>query len=146
MRSPAPPGTSSATGRPDKASKWEPTLDVARSYVRTRLTYRYDDAASLSRAATASRYSTQALAARLQPAPAALARLQMAQEVSLITPPLARPAPEAPSSGRERYVQVTFTRTVTYRGGADTAPARWTVRLLQGSGGRWRVDGVLSTD
>ena len=38
------------------------------------------------------------------------------------------------------------TVTTTYRGGGDTAPAAWTLRLLQAPAGQWRVDGVLSTD
>ena len=122
-------------------------LAVARGYVRTRLTYRHGNPAGLSTAATAPGYSTRALAARTQLAPAALDRLRAAQETSRVSRLAARPADEAPHTASTRYVDVAFAHTVTYRGSgpATSRPAAWTLRLVADRRGRWLVDAVLST-
>ena len=121
-------------------------LAVARGYVTTRLTYRFDDPAGYTAALTAPAFTSTAFATRSTPSPAALARLATFQETSAVQLAGAELEGEAPNSASTRYVVVTCTVTTTYRGGGDTTPAAWTLRLVQAAPGQWRVDGVLSTD
>lgn len=121
-------------------------LAVAEAYVAKRLTYRFDDPAGYTAALTAPALTTPAFSARSRASAAALARVATAQETSAVRVGRVEPQGEAPNSHRTRYVVVACTVTTAYRGGDDTAPAQWTVRLLQGPNGQWRVDGVLSTD
>jgi hypothetical protein len=121
-------------------------LAVARGYVTARLTYRFDHPAGYTAALTAPAFTTAAFAARSRPSATALARLATSRETSAVQVAGAELAGEAPNSASTRYVVVTCTVTTTYRGGDDTAPAAWTLRLVQEPAGQWRVDGVLSTD
>ncbi len=121
-------------------------MTVARAYLGTRLTYRYDDPAGYRQAVTAPAFTTPAFAARSRPSAAALARLATAQETSAVQVGAAELADEAPHSATTRYVVVHCTTTTTYRGGGGTTAAAWTVRLVHAPPGQWRVDGVLSTD
>jgi hypothetical protein len=120
-------------------------LAVAAGYVTRRLTYRYDDPAGYRAALTARAFTTPAFAARSGPNGAALARVKTAQETSAVQVSAAKLAHEAPHTATTRYVSVACTTTTTYRGGGGTAPATWTLRLVQAPPGQWRVDGVLST-
>lgn len=121
-------------------------LAVAQAYVTARLTYRFDAPAGYTAALTAPAFTTPAFAARSTPSAAALARLATAQETSAVQVVGAELEGEAPNSDTTRYVAVICTVTTAYRGGGSTAPAAWTLRLLQAPPGQWRVDGVLSTD
>ena len=122
-------------------------LAVAKSYVTTRLTYRVDDPAGYTAALTAPSLTTPAFAARSMPSASALARVTTAQETSTVKVDGAELEGEAPNSASSRYVVVAAAVTTAYRGGGGaTAPAEWTLRLLQAPPGQWRVDGVLSTD
>ena len=121
-------------------------LAVASGYVAARLAYRFDDPAGYAAALTAPAFTTAAFAARSIPSAAALGRLATSQETSAVEVGGTELAGEAPHSDSTRYVVVTCTVTTAYRGGGDTTPAAWTVRLLQVTAGQWRVDGVLSTD
>ena len=120
-------------------------LAVAAGYVSTRLTYRFDDVPAYRTALTAPAFTTRAFAARSEPSSPALAQLQTAQETSTVRVGPPALADEAPHTLTTQYVTVPCTTTTTYRGGGGTAPATWTLRLLQASAGQWRVDGVLST-
>jgi len=144
---PGEPGAADASpgGQLAVAAKRDP-LRVAAAYLRTRLTYRFDDLAGYTAALTAPTFSTPAFAARSRPSAAALARLAAARETSAVRVGGAELQGEAPNSARARYVVVSCTVTTAYRGGGHTAPALWTLRLLRGARGQWRVDGVLSTD
>ncbi len=119
-------------------------LAVARAYVATRNTYRYDDTAGYRAALTAPALTTPAFAARSAPTAVALARLRTAQETSAVRVRGVNLADEAPNSRSARYVVVTCTTTTTYRRGSSTRPASWTVRLVRARPKHWRVDGVLS--
>ena len=142
---PAPTATSGLA--PALGVDYADPLAVARGYVTARLTYRFDDPAGYTAALTAPAFTTAAFAARSTPSAAALARLATSQETSAVQVAGAELEGEAPNSASNRYVVVTCTATTNYRGGGgDTAPAAWTLRLLQAPAGQWRVDGVLSTD
>ncbi len=138
---PAPAPAPAAAGL-----KYADPLAVARAYVATRLTYRFDDPAGYTAALTAPSLTTPAFAARSKPSASALARVATAQETSTVQVGGAELEGEAPNSASSRYVVVAAAVTTAYRGGGATAPAEWTLRLLQASPGQWRVDGVLSTD
>lgn len=146
------PGAAAPPDAPAQAPARAPQVDyadplgVAKGYVAARLTYRFDDPAGYTAALTAPAFTSAAFAARSAPSAAALARLATSQETSAVQVAGAELAVEAPNSDSTRYVAVTCTVATTYRGGGDTAPAAWTVRLLQAPAGQWRVDGVLSTD
>jgi hypothetical protein len=122
-------------------------IAVAHAYVMVRLTYRFDDAAGYARAVTAPAYTTAAFAARSRPDIAALTRVRTAQEVSTVKVLAVRVDGEAPNTASARYVQVSFTSTLTYRGDGSGRPQRqvWTLRLVQQLKGRWLVDGVPGT-
>jgi hypothetical protein len=122
-------------------------LGVARGYVSVRNTYRYNDVAGYSAALTATGWTTTGFAARSRPDAAALARVRMAQEVSTVKVVAVRMDGEAPNTATTRYVQVSFTSTLTYRGDGSGRPQRqvWTLRLVQQPHGRWLVDGVPGT-
>jgi len=122
-------------------------LGVARGYVTARNTYRYDDVAGYSAALTATGRTTTGFAARSRPDAAALARVRMAQEASTVKVLTVRMDGEAPNTATTRYVQVSFTSTLTYRGDGSGRPQRqvWTLRLVQQPHGRWHVDGVPGT-
>ena len=121
-------------------------LAVAKAYVARRLTYRFDDPAGYTAALTAPALTTPGFAARSKPSASALARLTTAQETSTVQVGDAELEGEAPNSASTQYVVVAAAVTTAYRGGGATAPAEWTLRLLQAPPGQWRVDGVLSTD
>lgn len=154
-----PPGT--VVRRPSGQRKPAPTKRAARleqpvvplgaataasGYVRTRLSYRYDDPAGYAAALSATAWATPGFAARSRPGRAALARLQVAQETSSVRVGAVELAAEAPHSARSCYVTVRARATVGYRGAAtaQVQDALWTLRLLR-TGGSWRVDAVLST-
>jgi len=122
-------------------------LGVARGYVTVRNTYRYDNVAGYSAALTATGWTTTRFAARSRPDAAALARVRMAQEVSVVKVLTVRMDGEAPNTATTRYVQVSFTSTLTYRGDGSGRAQRqvWTLRLIQQPHGRWLVDGVPGT-
>ena len=143
-----PPALASPVGPPPAAPAgvdYANPLAVAAGYVSTRLTYRFDDLPAYRAALTAPAFTTPAFAARSEPSGAALAQVQTAQETSTVQVGAAELEGEAPNTPTTRYVSVPCTTTTTYRGGGGTAPARWTLRLLQAPAGQWRVDGVLST-
>jgi len=122
-------------------------LGVARGYVTVRNTYRYDDVTGYVAALTATGWTTTGFAARSRPDAAALARVRMAQEVSVVKVLTVRMDGEAPNTATTRYVQVSFISTLTYRGDGSGRPQRqvWTPRLVQQPHGRWLVDGVPGT-
>ncbi len=132
------------TVSPHRQVDYRDLLAVARGYVAARNTYRYDDAADYRAALTAPALTTPTFAVRSVPNAVALARLRRAQKISTVRVGDAELADEAPNSGSARYVVVTCTTTTTYRGGASTRSAAWTVRLVQVRPDHWRVDGVLS--
>lgn len=148
----APPWPGAAVGPqvPQPASApvdYADPLAVARGYVAARLTYRFDDPAGYSAALTATAYTTAAFAARSQPDPTDLARLQTAQETSAVQVGVPALQDDAPDTASTCYVSVAFTVTSTYRGpGSGTPqPGVWTLRLVALTQGTWRVDGVPST-
>ena len=118
---------------------------VAEGYVRTRLTFRFDDPAGYTAALTSPAFTTAAFAARSKPSAAALAQLVSSQETSAAVILGALPEVEAPSTTSTRYVVVTCTVTTTYRGGRDSRAADGGLRLRRVAPARWRVDGVLSS-
>ena len=120
---------------------------LARDFVLARLTYRYDDPAGYAVALTAPVYATAAFAARSRPTATELARVRLAQEVSMVRVLTARVDGEAPNTATTRYVDVTFLSTQAYRGDGSGQAQRqvWTLRLLRDHIGRWRVDGVPAT-
>lgn len=122
-------------------------LGVARGYVTARNTYRYDDVAGYSAALTVPGYATAAFAARSRPDAAALTRVRTAREVSTVQVVAVQVDGEAPNTASTRYVEVSLTSTLTYRGDGSGRPQRqvWTLRLVQQPKGRWRVDGVPGT-
>lgn len=122
-------------------------LGVARGYVTARNTYRYDDVAGYSAALTVPGYATAAFAARSRPDAAALTRVRTAREVSTVKVLTVQVDGEAPNTATTRYVQVSFTSTLTYRGDGSGRPQRqvWTLRLVQQPHGRWLVDGIPGT-
>lgn len=119
-------------------------LAVAGAFVSRRLTYRYDDLSGYRAAVTARAFTTAAFAARSEPTEVALARVETAQESSAVRVGAVELAGEAPHTATTRYVSVVGLATTTFRGGGGTAPATWTLRLVQAPPGQWRVDGVLS--
>jgi len=122
-------------------------IAVAHAYVMVRLTYRFDDAAGYARAVTAPAYTTAAFAARSRVDAQAGARLRAAQEVSTVQVVAVQADGEAPNTASTRYVEVSFTSTLTYSGDGSGRPQRqaWTLRLVQQPKGQWRVDGVPGT-
>jgi hypothetical protein len=142
----ASPGTSLAKAAAPAVNHADPTA-VAHAYVTVRLTYRFDDPTGYARAVTAPAYTTAAFAARSRPDIAALTRVRSAQEVSTVKVLAVRVDGEAPNTASARYVQVSFTSTLTYRGDGSGRPQRqvWTLRLVQQLKGRWLVDGVPGT-
>lgn len=147
---PVDPGAAHGATAPDVAPTaarldYSDPLAVAQDYAGVRLTYRFDDPVGYAAALTSPAFTTPALAARSTPGASALAWLANSQETSAVSVGGAELAVEAPNTPSTRYVVVTCTVTTTYRGGGDTAPAAWTLRLLLVAPGQWRVDGVLST-
>lgn len=134
-----------ASAPPPAGVDYANPLAIAAGYVSTRLTYRFDDLPAYRVALTAPAFTTPAFAARSQPSSPALAQLQTVQETSAVRVGAPALADEAPHTLTTQYVTVPCTTTTTYRGGGGTAPAAWTLRLLQAPPGQWRVDGVLST-
>ncbi len=118
---------------------------VAAAYLKTRLTYRFDDPAGYTPAVTAAAYTTPAFAQRSAPTAADASRIELAQQTSTVEIGKAGVSGEAPATPSTSYITVACTVTTTYRGGSDTTPADWTLRLVLADG-QWRVDGVLSTD
>lgn len=141
------PGATAGAASPAAAAgiDYADPLAVAAAYLARRLTYRYDDLAGYRAALMAPALTTPVFAARSEPNGAALAKLETAQETSTVQVGAAELAHEAPHTATTRYVSMACTTTTTYRGGGATAPGGWTLRLVQGPPGRWRVDGVLST-
>lgn len=118
---------------------------VAAGYLQARLTYRFDDPAGYTPAVTAPAYTTPAFAQRSAPTAAEGSRIELAQQTGTVELGQAGVSDEAPATPTTTYITVACTVTTTYRGGSDTTPADWTLRLVLADG-QWRVDGVLSTD
>lgn len=149
-RSALPPAVAPGTSRAKAASlavNHADPIAVAHAYIMVRLTYRFDDPAGYAWAVTAPAYTTPAFAARSRVDAQAVARLRAAQEVSTVKVLAGRVDGEAPNTASNRYIAVSFTSTSTYHGDGSGRPQRqvWTLRLVQQSQGRWRVDGVPGT-